>query len=202
MRTNSGNNICFFIFPTVFILAVSFARAEDVCDALSKNWAKVQTYRCTYRAITSHEGKIKETVMVYTYEKPGKVRMDIRKPQKGAVLVYNPEKSEKVKVRPFPRLKFMVLDYNLTDKRVSSDSGGTVDRSDLGTRTSGACADMNNKNRRYSFDENGLIRKSETLDSKGKVVEIFEWTDLKTNLDLPADTFTDFSPSPKKPSLH
>ena len=181
-----------FLPAVIFFLTGSFLSAETVCDALSKNWAKVRTYQCTYHAITSHEGKIKETVMTYTYQKPGKIRMDILKPQKGAVLLYDPEKSEKVKVRPFPKLRFVVLDYKLTDKRVSSDSGGTIDRSDLGTRTAGTCADSKAKNRRYSYDENGFIRKAESLDAKGNVVEFFEWSDLKTNLDLEPKTFTDF----------
>ncbi|OGR94260.1 MAG: hypothetical protein A2902_05785 [Elusimicrobia bacterium RIFCSPLOWO2_01_FULL_64_13] len=124
----------------MLFLWVSPSRADDpVCSALKDAWAKVRTYRCSYRALTSHEGKVKETRMVYAFAKPGKVRMDISLPSRGAVLLYDPEDSPKVRVRPFPSLPFFILKYGLDHPRVSTDSGGTVDRSDLGSRMESLC---------------------------------------------------------------
>lgn len=65
--------------------------------------------------------------------------MDIEKPKKGAILIYNPDISNLVKIRPFQKLKFFILNYPLNDKKVSSDSGGTLESSSLGHRAEALC---------------------------------------------------------------
>lgn len=162
-------------------------------------WKEVRSYQCAYQAKTFYEGKQTESLMRYSYLSPNKIRMDIEKPKKGAVLIYNPEVSNLVKVRPFPKLKFFVLNYALNDKKVSSDSGGTVDRSDLNHRAETICQLLQkriNKGSRdsllilstdqqglkkISFDnlENGkLIKRSVTLDQNHLIrkIELFEET--------------------------
>ncbi len=183
-------------FKILFILSVlllpASLRADDVCSKSKKAWESVESYQCTYRAVTDHEGKKTESLMKYTYQKPGKIRMDIEKPRKGAVLIYNPEVSDKVKVRPYKSFGGMVLSFPLTSKRVSSDSGGTIDKSDLGHRMAEICGEKRDANEKTVFDENGFLRKIERRDTKGNIVESFEWKDLKINPALPANAFTDF----------
>lgn len=199
---------------TVLLLFASFpaATTKDLCDRLLKPWSEIRSYECTYRAVTFQEGKKTESLMRYSFERPDKIRMDIESPRKGAVLIYNPEVSKKVRVRPFPGLKFFVLDYNLTDKKVSSDSGGTLDRSDLANRAKALCEDLTrhppaygSKNeivlepagkdggkRRVLLGDNGLIEKLEVYDGKGELSESFEWTGLKANPIFGKDLFTKF----------
>ena len=125
----------FFIFSSP-----SFSNdLNDLCESLMSRYKEVRSYQCTYQAKTYYEGKQTETLMRYSYLSPNKIRMDIEKPKKGAVLIYNPGISNLVKVRPFPKLKFFVLNYALNDKKVSSDSGGTVDRSGLIHRAETIC---------------------------------------------------------------
>ena len=95
-------------------------------------------------------------------------------------------------MRPFSKLRFLVLDYDLTDKRVSSGSGGTIDRSDLGTRIEAVCAGPSNPNQKLTFDDAGFLRKIETYDQKGNLLELFEWQDLKINQKFPNELFTKF----------
>lgn len=138
MRSTCGFLAC----ATLSLLGVPRLLAGDVCSLLAKAWDRVGSYQCTYRASTSHEKKQKQTVLSYSYLKPGNVRMDIQKPKKGAVLIYNPKVSPKVRVRPFPSMPFFVLKYKLTHKRVTTSSGGTIDRSDLGNRMMDLCQDL------------------------------------------------------------
>ena len=167
--------------------------AESPCDKAKAAWKDVTAYRGTYRAITSHEGKVKETIMVYTFQKPGKIRMDIQKPRKGAVLLYNPEVSPKVRIRPFPKLSSLVLDYDLTHKRVSSDAGGTIDKSDLGHKIDDVCGGPDDKKKRLTFGgPNGLLNKVEFLDDKGQVKGLIEINGLEIDPALGKTAFTDF----------
>lgn len=130
--------------------------------------------------------------MTYTYQKPGKIRMDIAKPRKGAALIYNPEVSDKVRVRPFPSFKSLVMTYSLTDKKISSGSGGTIDRSDLGHKMDAICAEPQEKNRRISFGKSGFLNKVEELDSGGKFLESFEWLNLEINPPIAPGIFKEF----------
>ncbi len=173
-------------------------------------WKKVQSYQCIYSAQTFHEGKSTQTRMRYFFQSPNKIRMEIEKPKKGAVLIYNPEISKKVRIRPFRKTPFLVLNYNLTDKRVSSDSGGTIDRSDLGHRIESLCdsfgagdrmeknemllrSEENGKkiNRRYTFADQ-FLRKIEVMDERGRLIELFEWENLEVNPNLNSKLFENF----------
>lgn len=190
-------------------------QADSFCARAENAWKTVKAYDCTYRAVTFHEGKKDESVMRYSWTRPGKIRMDIEKPRRGAVLLYNPELSDKVRVRPFPKLGKMVLNYALTHPRVSSGGGGTVDQSDLGHRTqalvkliqgdpfavrfdgdAATVPDIDDGKavlRRFTLGGDGLLRKIEVLDPKGQVLEVFEWTDLRKNpADWPPGLFEKF----------
>jgi len=194
LRSQFGiSNRSGFLILSLFLSAVacvSCVRAETSCAKVKEVWKNVDSYRCTYRALTLYEGKVKESLMTYSYQKPGKIRMDIQKPRKGVVLIYNPEVSGKVRVRPFPSFKSLVMNYDLTDKKVSSGSGGTLDRSDLGHRMESVCA--NPDSRRISFDKSGLLNKVEELDSDGKILESFEWINLEINPPMDPAVFKDF----------
>jgi hypothetical protein len=195
------------------VLSVSDLKAQEICEALMKAWDTVQNYQCTYQAKTFQEGKETQTLMRYSYQRPNKIRMDIQKPKQGAVLLYNPEVLEKVRVRPSPSLPFFILKYPLTHKRVSSDSGGTIDRSDLGSRIALLCEDIKkysyqveknqlgmtltlemglNAKRKYYIGHHHFIYKIEVFNGQGKIQESFEWKDLKLNESLDSELFIKF----------
>jgi outer membrane lipoprotein-sorting protein len=208
------------VFLSFLFLSCPGAFAEDLCALLQKNWEGVRSYQARTRAVTGYEGKQSETLMLYSYQKPDKIRMDIEKPRKGAVLLYNPEVSNQVRVRPFPKMKFMVLDYKLTDKTVRSDTGGTIDRSHIGGRIESFCKDfaalpkINQKemsdaylagerefilpqaagpgSRKWTFDAQGLPQKIEWLDTRGRILESFEWLSLKINPSFSPELFKKF----------
>jgi hypothetical protein len=160
--------------------------------------------------------------MRYSFEQPQKIRMDIEKPSKGAVLLYNTEVTAKVRVRPFPKMRFFVLEYPLAHKRVSSDSGGTVDRSDLQSRVEALCGKieaLTSKERQQvqsdaalvkdgvfsvSLPEDGgvrrwvfnaksfLLERIEVLGPAGEVKERFTWEGLKVNPEFSKNFFKEF----------
>ncbi len=181
----------------------------------------ITSYDCNFRSVTQYEGKRTETVMRYSFQKPDKVRMDIASPRKGAVVLYNPAVSPKVRVRPFPAVKAMVLSYDLSHKRVSSGPGGTIDKSHLGARVEQACANIakspdvvfhpernpkeieesyveNGKKhlRRYVLSPEGFIAKIETRNDRGEMESLSEWTDLKINPVLNPKIFEDPNAKP------
>ena len=210
----SGNKIFLVLFLLMAAVRPVQAESSAFCEKLRAVWGSVENYRCTYDAKTFHEGKFSENVMEYLFKKPGKIRMNIRRPRPGAVLIYNPQKSALVQVRPFPSLKFLVLKFKLTDPKVSADGGGTVDQSDLGHRTETLCTLIENGGALYSEDEkvvtipvqengkprlkkftlNGenLIAKIELTDLQGKVLESFSWDNLVVNGKIDDASFTEF----------
>ena len=159
---------------------------------MNRAWQNVTSYQCTYRAVTRYGGEVSVTEMRYFYQKPGKIRMEIIKPKDGAVLIYNPDLSDKVRVRPFPGIPFFVLNYGLKDKRVSSDAGGTVDRSDLGHRIQSYCETGSAGYRMVLNPSTDLPASLEVLDGKGGTREKFEWLDLKINTILDSNLFEKF----------
>lgn len=209
------------LFFGMLFLAASPLCAEmspqEVCAKVQEAWGKTRSYQCGYRAVTRYEGKKTETKMRYSYEKPGKVRMDIESPKKGALVIYNPEILDKVRVRPFPSIKSMVMTYELSHKRVTSDSGRTIAQSHLGEKVDDLCEALSKEKdvtlklsdgsdkevmvkkqdegktriRRYVLDENWMIRKIETANEQGEVLNLLEWTDLKVNPELPGNLFTE-----------
>lgn len=168
--------------------------AQDKCEELLAAWERVESYQCFYRAITFYEGKKSVTEMRYTFQKPNKVRMDIIKPQNGAVVIYNPAVSKKVRVRPYPALPFFVLNYDLTHRKVKADSGATIADSHLGERIKDYCSSTSlkkNENLELTIDSKSQLPEIIEISSPGKN-ERFEWLELKINPELNPEIFVKF----------
>lgn len=83
-----------------------------------------------YVTLLDSEGETKRNRIVYTYKKPGFIRMDFIHPHKGARLIYNPRENQ-VSLRPFAtRLPAFTLSPN--NPLITDPKGHTVDRSDIG----------------------------------------------------------------------
>jgi outer membrane lipoprotein-sorting protein len=83
-----------------------------------------------YTTLLDSEGEDGRNRIVYTYKKPGFIRMDFVRPHKGARLIYNPVKNE-VSLRPFSS-KLITLNLSPDNRLITDPKGHTVDRSDIG----------------------------------------------------------------------
>jgi len=114
---------------TVFItmlIAIAGIVSNPISAAI-ENYENVRSYQVTL--ISESSGK-EETVR-YFYKKPGFVKMELVKPFRGAVLVYNPD-TKKVKVTPFGPMKFLYFSLDPDNDLIKSSSGHRIDKSDLG----------------------------------------------------------------------
>lgn len=115
------------MFPlTIFLLALVSAVRDPVSTAID-SYKSVESYRVTLRSRSAGSSE----VIRYCYKKPGFVRMEFVRPNKGAVLVYDPVK-KKAKLRPFGLLKPFTLRLSPDSSLIKSPTGHRVDASDIG----------------------------------------------------------------------
>jgi len=100
---------------------------HDLIDTAIKNYKSIESYQVTLRA--SNNTATDE--IKYYFKKPGFVKMEFLNPHKGAVLIYNPFKTE-VKLMPFGFLRFFVLTLSPENRLIKSSTGHGVDESDIG----------------------------------------------------------------------
>ncbi|MDY0164610.1 hypothetical protein [Desulfobotulus sp.] len=84
-----------------------------------------------YTTLLDSEGEGGRNRILYTYQKPGFIRMDFIEPHKGARLIYNPEE-KKVTLWPFSA-GFFHLRLSPENSLITDPKGHTVDRSDMGS---------------------------------------------------------------------
>ncbi|MBI5561116.1 MAG: outer membrane lipoprotein-sorting protein [Deltaproteobacteria bacterium] len=108
-------------------MAALTAVSPDPVTLARESYNGVETYSVTLKS----ENKGGSEVLRYYYRRPGQIRMEFEKPYKGALLTYDPEEG-KVRVRPFPNLKFLVFAFPPDNRMVKSSRGHRVDESDIG----------------------------------------------------------------------
>ena len=116
------------MFLTLALLAGLAAMPQDMIAAAIERYATVASYRATLRVTHGRSSEI----IIYSFKKPGFVRMDFVRPHKGAVLVYDPA-TNRVRLRPFGIAKAFNLSLSPDSSLVKSPSGHRVDESDIGT---------------------------------------------------------------------
>lgn len=84
-----------------------------------------------YTTLLDSEGEDGRNRIVYTYKKPGYIRMDFVRPHKGARLIYNPV-TDRVALRPFST-GLLQMDLAPDNRMITDPKGHTVDRSDIGS---------------------------------------------------------------------
>ncbi|MFC0225094.1 DUF1571 domain-containing protein [Serratia aquatilis] len=72
------------------------------------------------------------TLLTYSYRKPGYVRMDFSDPHHGAVLIYAPD-SDRARVWPFGLGTLPVVSLSPDNALIQDPNGHRVDQSDIGT---------------------------------------------------------------------
>jgi outer membrane lipoprotein-sorting protein len=114
--------------PVFIVLMIAIAGiVSDPISAAIENYENILSYQVT---LISGSGGTEETIR-YFYKKPGFVKMELVKPFKGAVLVYDPD-MKKVKVMPFGSIKFLQLTLDPDNKLIKSSTGHRIDKSDIG----------------------------------------------------------------------
>lgn len=83
-----------------------------------------------YTTLLDSEGWDGRNRIMYTYKKPGFIRMDFIQPHKGTLLIYNPI-TNKVTVRPFSTW-FFTFTLDPGNCLITDSKGHTVDQSDIG----------------------------------------------------------------------
>lgn len=105
------------------------SNAADPIFLAQQHVAQIDSYQIRIHSLSAQGDN---TLMRYSYRKPGYVRMDFTAPHPGAVLIYNPE-SGKVRVWPFGAGTLPVLSLAPTNSLVQDQNGHRVDQSDVGT---------------------------------------------------------------------
>ena len=84
----------------------------------------------SYTTLLDSEGDGERSKILYTYKKPGFIRMDFIQPHKGATLIYNPT-TNTATLRPFAEWSFK-LNLSPENRLITDSKGHTVDQSDIG----------------------------------------------------------------------
>ncbi len=117
----------FLLFSALVTLSHR-CEGDDPIAAGIERFGRIESYHVTLRARSGN----KEEVISYYFRRPGFVRMELIKPFRGALLVYSPLDG-KVRLRPFPFLRFFVLTLEPDSVLIRSAGGHRVDESDIGT---------------------------------------------------------------------
>ena len=131
--------ICLFI-QGVFFAADSGAgsypaKGEDITGIIGKMkaaYAQIEDYQMETEVKVYHEGQVIETKrFLYTFRKPDHIRIDMKSPYAGMVLVY-PAENDKVAVKPGGLFGFMKLRLSPDSALLRTDAGQRIDQTDLG----------------------------------------------------------------------
>jgi outer membrane lipoprotein-sorting protein len=101
-------------------------------DKMNLAYAKVEDYQTEVHIATrSNDGRYHTETFLYTFKRPGRMRIDFESPHSGLVLVY-PDRNGKVVVRPFRWAPFFKLHLDPNSSLLESPAGQHIDRTDLG----------------------------------------------------------------------
>jgi len=124
----------FLIVLTLLSIPANGANHEDAQALLKRMesaYEAVNDYRVLVQVIFAAENAAKRTEeFIYTFKKPGHVRIDFQMPQPGTILVF-PDEEGKVLVRPWG-WRFLDLHLAPDSLFLANPSGQRVDQTDFG----------------------------------------------------------------------
>ena len=113
----------------------SAAREAELATILARmdaSYAKVGSYQTEEEVREYQKGKYLETKrFLYTFKKPDQLRIDMRSPKPGTVLIY-PDRQGKVTLRPGGWTGFVTLHLSPDNSMLASGNGQRIDQSDFG----------------------------------------------------------------------
>jgi outer membrane lipoprotein-sorting protein len=107
-------------------------QVSGVLARLETAYAAVPSYQTDMEVREYRKGKYQESKRFrYTFRKPDQLRIDMRAPQPGTVLIY-PDQQGKVTLRPGGWSGFVTLHLAPDNAMLASGSGQRIDQSDFG----------------------------------------------------------------------
>lgn len=114
------------LWSCLFIACPAWGADDPVLSEMTEKF----TALTTYTTLLDSEGDGGRSKIVYTYKKPGFIRMDFIQPHHGALLIFNPI-TNKATLRPFAQL-FFTFSLDPGNRLITDAKGHTVDQSDIG----------------------------------------------------------------------
>jgi outer membrane lipoprotein-sorting protein len=147
--THVARQVTFCIFFGV-ALSTSAEPILDINTMLEKMeaaYSGVTDYQArmdvrTYR----HDGSFQTDKFLYTFKKPGSIRLDFESPHPGMVLVY-PDKQGKAVIRPPGLARFLELHVAPDNPLLRISSGQPIDRTDMGLLIANISRSLNDQRR-------------------------------------------------------
>ena len=133
VQTFSSHSLWIFIlllFPFETIAQVP--NVQDLLNKMKSAYAEVIDYQAAMEVKTyGNDNALETETFLYTFKKPKKIRLDLKSPHHGMVLVY-PDRKGKVGVRPSGWASFIKLSLSPDSFLLKTPSGQSIDQTDLG----------------------------------------------------------------------
>jgi outer membrane lipoprotein-sorting protein len=184
-----GISFLLLVLRAIPLNAANPADGQAVLKRMESAYEAVKDYRVLVRVVFAGENAGRQTEeFIYTFKKPGQVRIDFQAPQSGTIIVF-PDEEGKVLVRPWG---WRLLDLHLApDSLLLTDpSGQRVDQTDLGLliRNMGRSMDGGRQGPLEIVEEGAFVRirvLAENHFREGKVTR-YQFT-IDKNTSFPAE---------------
>ena len=121
------------LFPALILFGDESPEWKVIFEKMEKAYAAVNDYRAEVEVRTyGKDGSSETERFLYTFRKPGSIRLDFESPHGGMILIY-PDKKGKVAVRPPGIAHFMKLHLAPGNPLITVSSGQPIDKTDLGS---------------------------------------------------------------------
>jgi antitoxin component YwqK of YwqJK toxin-antitoxin module len=133
---------------------------SGIIEKMKAAYALSEDYRMETEVKVYHEGKVAETEQfLYSFRKPGHIRIDMASPYAGTVIVY-PGEDGKVAVKPGGLFGFLRLRLSTDSSLLMNSAGQRIDQTDLGLLIQNIVHSITD--RRHGdvrvFDKDGQVR--------------------------------------------
>jgi len=106
--------------------------AETLLAQMKEAWSQIKDYRATVEVTTRKaDGAFEVRKFLYTYKKPGCIRLDLESPHRGMIVIF-PDEEGKVFVRPSGIARLFRFHLAPDSPRLVGASGQRIDQTDLG----------------------------------------------------------------------
>ena len=125
--------LAFLLLSFSLFLSAEELDIEDLLRRIEEQWEQVNDYTCIMKLYAKNADKEEKSTIEQKFLKPKWIYMKITDGKgKGSVAVYNPL-TKKAKGHTGGLLKFITVNLELTDNRITSARGHRIDQSDFGT---------------------------------------------------------------------
>jgi outer membrane lipoprotein-sorting protein len=124
--------LCFTLAAASHAQVESALDGEKIMRRMESAYAAVQDYqaRMEVRSYT-RDGSVTTDRFLYTFKKPGWIRLDFESPHAGTVLIY-PDKNGKAAIRPSGLARFLELHLPPDNPLLRVSAGQPVNKTDMG----------------------------------------------------------------------